>query len=307
MNRTRPSVAWHLPLLAAAVLMLLPLAFMVATALSEPARAGRMEGLASILVPRSWRWRNFAEVWTTVPFLRYYVNSFVVAAVVTAGQVFTSACAAFAFARLRWRGRDALFLAYLATMMVPAAVTMIPNFVLLRLLPDALAAILPGVDWTAIRHLGPAAAWPVVGRLAGLDSYFALIAPATFSAYGTFLLRQFFLAVPRELDEAAMIDGCGPWRLFFRIILPLARPALATLAIFTFIAAWGSFLWPLVVTGDESLRTLPLALQAFQGQYGTQWHLMMAAAILMLVPNAVIFVIGQRFFVAGLAGGAVRG
>lgn len=307
MSREHPSRLWHLPLLIVGATMLLPLAFMFTTALSEPGGTMRIDSLRGLIVSDTWRWRNFAEVWTVVPFLRYYVNSFIVAALVTAGQVFTSACAAFAFARLRWRGRDAVFLAYLATMMVPFAVTMIPNFIFVRLLPDWLHVALPFIDWSSVRHLGPALEWPVVGRLVGLDSYFALAAPAMFSAYGTFLLRQFFLGVPRELDEAAMIDGCGPWRMFFRIVLPLARPALATLGIFTFMGAWGAFLWPLVVTSENSLRTLPLGLQAFQGQYGTDWNLMMAAALLMLIPNIIIFLIGQRFFVAGLTVGAVKG
>jgi multiple sugar transport system permease protein len=242
-----------------------------------------------------------------VPFLRYYLNSVVIALGVTTGQVLTSACAAYAFARLRWRGRDTVFLAYLGTMMVPGAVTMLPNFIQMRELPDALAAVLPWIDWHALRQLGPGAQAPGVGRLVGLDSYFALMLPGMFSAYGTFLLRQFFQSVPRELDEAALLDGCGPWDIFRRIILPLSGPGLATLCIFTFMAAWGSFFWPLVIVSEDSLRTLPLGLRAFQGQYGTQWHLMMAAALLMLVPNILIFLLGQKFFVSGLTAGSVKG
>lgn len=306
-GRRRASPLWYVPLAIASATMLLPLAFMATTALSEPGESLRAEGLAALVVPESWRWRNFGDVWMVVPFLRYYVNSFLVAIVVTAGQVFTSACAAFAFSRLRWRWRDTVFLAYLATMMVPFAVTMIPNFIFVRLLPDGLGELFPWADWGSMRHLGPGREWPLVGRLVGLDSYFALIVPAMFSAYGTFLLRQFFLGIPRELDEAAMIDGCGPWRLFFGVIVPLARPALATLGIFTFMGSWGSFLWPLVVANQDNLRTLPVGLQSFQSQYGTDWHLMMAAALLMLVPNIVIFLVGQRFFVSGLAVGAVKG
>ncbi|MDB6127538.1 MAG: carbohydrate transporter rane protein 2, family, partial [Verrucomicrobia bacterium] len=197
--------------------MLLPLGFMLATALSEPGQSLRSGGgLAALVIPRTWRWRNFAEVWIEVPFLRYYVNSLVVAFAITAGQVMTSACAAYAFARLRWRGRDALFLAYLGTMMVPGAVTMLPNFILMRQLPEILSAVAPWIDWHALRHLGPGLEWSRVGRLVGLDSYFALAVPGMFSAYGTFLLRQFFLSLPRELDEAAMMDGCGAWGIFFR-------------------------------------------------------------------------------------------
>jgi len=308
MKMPRLAVLWHVPLMIAALSMLLPLAFMFTTALSEPGQSLRADGgILGLLWPSTWRWRNFAEVWIQVPFLRYYINSLLIAGTITVTHVFTSACAAFAFARLRWRARDAIFLAYLATMMVPTAVTMIPNFIIVRFIPDVLSHGLPWIDWSALRHLGPSLAWPKVGRFVGLDSYFALTVPAMFSAYGTFLLRQFFLGLPRELDEAAMIDGCGPWRTFFKIILPLATPGLATLGVFTFMAAWGGLLWPLVVTSQDSLRTLPLGLQAFQGQYGTEWHLMMAAALLMLIPNVVIFAIGQRFFLSGLTVGAVKG
>jgi multiple sugar transport system permease protein len=308
MKTSRTQLLWHLPLILVGLTMLAPLAFMFTTALSEPGKSLRSDGgLGAMLWPTAWRWRNFADVWAEVPFLRYYINSLLVALVITVGHVFTSASAAFAFARMRWRGRDAIFLAYLATMMVPSAVTMLPNFIIVRFVPDVLSNVLPWIDWSSLRHLGPSAETPEVGRLVGLDSYFALTIPVMFSAYGTFLLRQFFLGIPRELDEAAMIDGCGPWRTFFTIILPLARPGLATLAVFTFMAAWGGFLWPLVVTSQDSLRTLPVGLQAFQGQYGTEWHLMMAAALLMLIPNIVIFLVGQRFFISGLTVGAVKG
>ncbi len=299
---------WHVPLVLLGTTFLLPLAFMLTTALSAPGEAMRAtDSLVGMLWPQSWRWENFAEVWQVVPFLRYYVNSLLVALVVTGGQVFTSACAAFAFSRLRWTGRDKLFLAYLATMMVPHSVTMLPNFVAMKILPEWLAIALPNIDWMALRYLGSGEHAIPIGRLVGLDSYFALTVPAMFSAYGTFLLRQFFLSLPRELDEAALIDGCSYWQIFRRVILPLSLPGLATLTIFTFMGIWGSFLWPLVVTNQEFLRVLPVGLQAFQGQYGTEWHLMMAAALLMLLPILGIFLAGQRFFVSGLTVGAVKG
>lgn len=288
--------------------MLLPLVFMLRTALGDAdLNLGTGASLTSMLWPDAWNWENFLRVWEVVPFARYYVNSLFVAVTVTAAKVFTSALAAFAFARLNFRGRDVLFLAYLATMMVPGAVTMIPNFITIRMLPEWLEMIFPWVDWLALRHLGGSAEDPMVGRLLGLDSYFALIAPGMFTAYGTFMLRQFFLTLPRELDEAATIDGCSAWQTFSRIILPLSIPGLATLTIFTFMATWGSFMWPLVVTNQDALRTLPLGLQAFQGQYGTEWHLMMAAALMMLIPQIVIFLFGQRFFLTGLTIGAVKG
>lgn len=288
--------------------MLLPLVFMLATALSgENEAMGAADSIWHMLWPRHWNWENFSEVWKVVPFLRYYVNSLGIAAVVTAGQVFTSACAAYAFARLQWPGRDKIFFAYLATLMVPGMVTMIPNFIAMKMLPDILSAVVPWVDWISIRHWGEKFTDPALGRLVGLDSYFALAVPAMFSAYGTFMLRQFFLGIPKELDEAAEIDGCGHWRIFINVILPLSKPALATKTIFTFMGAWGSFLWPLVVTNEEALRTLPLGLLAFQGQYSTQWHLLMAASLLMLLPILIIFLFGQRYFVSGLTVGAVKG
>jgi len=298
----------HLPLVLLGATMLTPLAFMFTTALSTPDHAMQAtDKISSILWPQDWQWKNFLEVWRIVPFFRYYTNSLFVAVLVTTGQVTTSCCAAYAFARLEWRGRDTLFLCYLATMMVPGSVTMIPNFVVMKFLPDALQSIMPLINWTDYRYLGTSESAPLLGRAVGLDSYFALIAPGMFSAYGTFLLRQFLLGIPRELDEAAKIDGCSYWQIFTRILLPLATPGIATLAIFTFMGTWSSFLWPLVTTDQNTLFTLPLGLQAFQGQFATEWHLMMAAALLMLLPVISIFLVGQRYFVAGLTMGAVKG
>jgi ABC-type glycerol-3-phosphate transport system permease component len=301
---------WHVPLLVVGLTMLLPLAFMFATALAEPGQALRTGGaLLDYVVPRSWRWENFTEVNRLIPFARFYANSLFVAAAVTLGQVLTSACAAYAFARLEWRGRDTVFTCYLATLMVPIAVTMLPNFVAMKFLPEVLDKLFPWVAWSAQRVLGTTTVDPNVGRLVGIDSYFALIVPSMFSAYGTFMLRQFFLSIPRDIDEAAEIDGASHWTIFWRLILPLARPGLATLGVFTFLGIWGSFLWPLIVTNQTELATLPLGLMAFQNasNYGTEWHLMMAASLLILLPIVALFVIGQRYFVSGLTVGAVKG
>lgn len=309
MRRLRQSLP-HLLLIAIGVTMLLPLTFMLATALAQPGQAMRAaNSVLDFIMPRSWRWENFAEVGRVIPFGRYYLNSVVVAVAVTLGQVFTSACAAYAFARLEWRGRDALFAAYLGTMMVPAAVTMLPNFVAMKLLPDIAAYLAPWIDWHSQRVLGTSVSDPNVGRLVGIDSYFALIVPMMFSAYGTFMLRQFFLSIPKDIDEAAEIDGASHWMIFSRMILPLALPGLATLTVFTFLGVWGSFLWPLIVTNQTELGTLPLALIAFQNQgvYGTEWHLMMAAALMILLPIVALFLVGQKYFVSGLTVGSVKG
>lgn len=308
--KPRLSFLWHLPLALIGATMLLPLAFMFTTALAAPGEALRLaDSILDFVVPQSWRWDNFAEVHRIVPFARFYLNSLLVAAGVTVGQVFTSACAAYAFSRLEWRGRDIVFPAYLATMMVPVAVTMLPNFIAMKFAPEFLDTFAPWINWSAQRVLGSTYADPNVGRLIGIDSYFALIVPVMFSAYGTFMLRQFFLSIPRDIDEAAEIDGASHWMIFSRMILPLALPGLATLTVFTFLGTWGSFLWPLIVTNQTELATLPLGLLAFQNayNYGTEWHLLMAASLLILLPVIGLFLIGQRFFVSGLTVGAVKG
>ena len=310
---------WHVPLLLFAVTMLAPLGLMFTTSLGTARMAlGPGESLWHVFWPRMWHWHNFADVWNgnvgfdpntlaQVHFIRYYVNSVIVAVSVTVGSVLTSACAAYAFARLRWPGRDRVFIAYLATMMVPGPVTLIPQFGLMKHLSDWLQAAAPFVDWSGMRALGHSASAPLIGRLVGLDSYAALIIPGLCSAYGTFLLRQFLLTIPMELDEAARIDGASHWQTFWRIILPLARPGLATLAIFTFMGSWSSVLWPVVVTNLEELYTLPLGMQSFQAQGGAQWNLMMGASLLMLLPVVLVFLLGQRSFIRGLTLGAVKG
>jgi multiple sugar transport system permease protein len=202
-------------------------------------------------------------------FLAFYLNSLFVTTVVTLGAVFTSSLTAFAFARLRFPGRDRIFLAYLGTMMVPAVVTMIPVFVLMKLM-----------------HLH--------------DTYLALILPPMFTAYGTFLLRQFFLSIPAELEDAARIDGCGLWGIYRHVILPLSKPALATLVTFEFLSTWNSFMWPLIVIDSMEKKPLMVGLYAFMGQYNTEWTLLMAASLMVMAPVVIVFLLGQRYFVKGI-------
>ncbi|MBM3123385.1 MAG: carbohydrate ABC transporter permease [Chloroflexi bacterium] len=209
-------------------------------------------------------------------FTAFYLNSVIVAVLVTVGQVLTSSLAAYAFARLHFPGRDKLFLGYLGTLMVPYVVTMIPVFVLLRLM-----------------HL--------------VDTYAALILPAMFSAYGTFMLRQFFLTIPTELEDAARIDGCGQWGIYTNVILPLSKPALATLTTFVFLSNWNSFMWPLIVISSPEKKTLPIGLYAFMGQYDTEWTLLMAASLVALLPVLLVFVLGQRYFVRGIVMSGLKG
>lgn len=259
-------LALHAILIAGSVVMLLPFAWMLSTSLKEPRE---IFTYPPVWIPSRIAWDNYATTVSIMPFGRFYFNSFVVATSVTILQILTSSLAAFAFARLRFRGRNALFLLYLATLMVPFQVTMIPNFILVRFL-----------GW--------------------YDSYQALILPTAFSALSTFLLRQYFLSIPMDLDEAARMDGASSWRIWWQIIMPLSRPALAALSIFTFLASWNDFLWPLVITNSLDMRTLPVGLSTFQGQFNVQWHLLMAGAVIALFPVLIIYIAAQKQFIQGI-------
>jgi multiple sugar transport system permease protein len=221
-------------------------------------------------------WDNYVQLFKAVPFGRFYWNSFVVAVATTSIQILTASLAAFAFARLRFRGRDALFLVYLATLMIPFQVTMIPNFILIRYL-----------SW--------------------YNTYQALILPSAFSVFSTFLMRQYFMGVPLDLDEAARMDGASSGRIWAQIIMPLAGPVLATLAIFNFQASWNDFLWPLVITNSMEMRTIPVGLSSFQGQFNTEWNLLMAGSVIALLPILIIYIIGQNWFVRGIAFSGLSG
>jgi ABC-type glycerol-3-phosphate transport system permease component len=269
--RTGRFIASHGVLAAMALTMLMPFLWMVLASFKPLEEVEQLNPF-----PTVWHPENYAKVFEQIPFARYYFNSVFVAAWVTFLQCLTSAMAAYAFARLRWRGRDAVFRLYLATLMIPGVVTMIPNYALMVKL-----------------HL--------------LDSYLGLIVPAAFSAFGTFLLRQFMLTIPPSLDEAAAMDGASPWQIFWDLILPLARPGLITLAIFTFMGNYGSFFWPLILIKSEHLRTLPIGMLFFDTNYGRQTNLIMAASVMNIIPLILLFVVSQRFLVRGIQLGAVKG
>lgn len=257
-------LALHLILISGGLMVLAPFIVMLLVSLF-PKEA---------FLQRSFSWdqislRNYAETFTVVPFGRFYLNSIIVATCTTLLQILTASLAAFAFARLRFRGRDTIFLVYLAALMIPFQVTMIPNFIL-------------------IRHLR----W--------YNTYQALILPAAFSAFSTFLLRQYYRGIPIDLDEAARMDGASSWRIWWQIIMPLSGPVLATLAIFNFQTTWNDFLWPLVITNTDSMRTIPVGLSSFQGQYSTDWHLLMAGSVIALLPVLLIYIFAQKWFVRGI-------
>lgn len=264
-------VSTHVALLLMCGFSLLPFLWMVLTSL-KPLREVEQDHL----LPTVWMPQNYLEVFTRVPYAQYYFNSVFVAAWVTYLVVFTSAMAAYAFARIQWPGRDLVFRLYLTTLMIPGLVTTIPNFSLMV-------------------------------KLRLLDTYPGLIVPAAFSAFGTFLLRQFMLSLPQSLDEAAEIDGASPWTLFWTVTMPLSKAGLITLSLFTFMGSYGSFFWPLIMVKSDSLRTLPLGIMIFDSTYGRQTNLLMASSVMSIVPVVVLFVFGQRFFVKGLLLGAVKG
>ena len=254
-------------------------------------------------IPPRWTTDNYTGVFRAFSFLRYYANSLVIATAVTVVQVATSALAAYAFARLQFRGRDVLFLGYLSTMMIPADVLMIPQFVLMKKIPEWLNAVLATDFFSGFLYLKS----HYIGHPVGLDSFFALIAPGCFSAYGTFMLRQFLLGISREIEEAALIDGCSAWGVFWHVVVPLAKPALGALAIFTFLGRWRAFLWPLIMTDSDSMMVLPVGLAKLSDLYVNDYGLICAGSVLMLVPMIAVFVFFQRWFISGIQLGAVKG
>jgi len=267
----------YLILVLGAVTMVAPLMWMLSISLKEPSAVFSYQKVWwHDWVPVTFVWQNYVKAWHAVPFAQFYLNSIIVVVLTTAGQVATSAMAAYAFARLRFPGRDRIFFFYLGTMMIPGAVTMIPVFILLR--------------------------W-----LGWIDTFKAMILPGIFTAYGTFMLRQFFLTLPKDLEDAAMIDGCSYFGIFWRILLPLSKPALATLTIFTFMGSWMNFMWPLIVMNSESKFPLPVGLAYFQTLHRTDWTLLMAGSMMMILPIVIVFIFGQRYFVEGIKLTGIKG
>lgn len=256
----------HIFVYALALLVLAPFIWMILTSFKD---------MSEIYVyPPKWlptklNFDNYVNAFSAAPFGRYYFNSVFVAFTVTVGQLITCSMAAFAFARLKFWGRDVLFFIFLGTMMIPYNVTMIPSFMVLY--------------------------W-----LGWIDTYYALIIPGLASAFGTFLLRQFFITIPRELEEAAYIDGATRFQVLRRIIIPLAKPALATLAIFTFMGAFNDFIWALIVVNSEEMRTVQLGLAIFRDRYLTQWDLLMAGSVTAVLPILIVFFFAQKYFIKGI-------
>jgi multiple sugar transport system permease protein len=273
MGKTATDWVLFVVLLIGALLMSGPFIWMIATSFKPAADVFQFPPSLFTADPQI---DNYRRIFTTIPFGRAMANSLVVSVLVTLLQLITCSMAAYAFACLRFRGREALFLIYLAALMVPSQVTLIPNFILIKTL-----------GW--------------------IDTYQGLILPYAFSSFGTFLLRQYLKSIPAELLEAARIDGASHAQIYLTIVLPLAKPALGALAIFTFVAQWNNFLWPLITTTKPDMQVAIVALATLQGQYNTDWPLLMTGSVIAIVPVLLVFVFGNRAFIAGLTTGAFGG
>ena len=257
------------------IIFILPFAWMVISSFKD------LKGIYQYppsFIPTSFNWYNYVEAWNATQFDRFFINSVVVATAVVVGQLFTASLAGYSFARLRYPGRDLLFLLYISLLMIPFTVLLVPLFVQMR-----------AFQW--------------------VNTLLPVIVPFLFTPWGTFMMRQFMVTLPRELEDAARIDGCGYFRTYWSVILPLTKPALATLAIFTFVTTWNSFQWPLIVLGTPDVKTLPLGLASFQAQSAlrTPWHLIMAASTFIVLPVLALFVLGQKYYVRGIVTSGIKG
>jgi multiple sugar transport system permease protein len=272
MRRFAQRVALYVVLVVLCALVLLPILWALSTALKTP---GEVFLYPPHWIPHHLRWRNFSDAWSaTLPFQIYFKNSIILTGLTVIGQTLSCSLVAYGFARFRFPGRDFLFMVMIATLLIPPQVTLVPQFIMFR-------------------HLG----W--------IDSFKPLIVPSYFatSAFSIFLLRQFFMTIPRELDEAAMIDGCGYFRFFFRILLPLSKPALVAVALIGFFTSWNDFLGPLIYLDSPHKFPLALGLNFFLTTYGggvQHMALLMAAALITLLLPLALFIFGQRYFVQGI-------
>lgn len=265
----------YLLLIGGSILFLIPFIWMLSTSFKT---LEDVWVLPPQWIPKPFIWKNYFKALTVLPFFKYTINTVIITVSCIAGTLLSASLVAYGFARMRFPGKGPLFFILIATMMIPAQVTLIPTFILFK-------------------YLG----W--------IDTFLPLIVPSFFggSAFAVFMLRQFFLTIPVELDEAAILDGCTPFEIYWRIILPLSKPALGSLAIFIFMGTWNDFLGPLIYINSMDKRTIALGLQAFMGQYAGEWNLMMAAAVIFLLPCLIIFFVAQKWFVQGIVVSGVKG
>lgn len=265
-------------LVVATAIAVMPFVWMVLTAFKTPPE---VFAWPPSFLPKTWTFQNFQAAWATGNFPRLFANSMVVATSATILNLLFDSMAAFAFARMRFPGRDALFAVVLATMMLPAVVTIIPLFLIVKGLPAP----------------GPGG-W--------LNSYAGIVAPGAATAFGIFLFRQYFQTIPTEIDEAATLDGASIWRIYWQLIMPLAKPAVVTVAIFTFVFQWNDFLWPLVAATDADMYTVQVGLSYFTTEHGIDWPLLMSASVIVTLPVLMLYFFLQKYFIGGITMGGVK-
>ncbi|MEO6443698.1 MAG: carbohydrate ABC transporter permease [Gemmatimonadaceae bacterium] len=265
-SQRRRMIAGYAAAILLAAVMLVPFLWMVSTALMDEFEVFQFP---PPLLPASPQWHNFPDALTALPFGRFFLNSGILALFMVVGQTLTGALGGYAFARFRFRGRGPLFAAYLGALMIPGIVLLIPRFLL-------------------------------IDALGGVDTIAGLVSTEVVSVWGVFLMRQFFSTLPRDTEDAARIDGAGEWTIFWRIAMPLAKPALATLALFSFVDAWKSFLWPLIITQSMEMRTVEVGIASFHGLYYANWPYQMATAVTALIPVLIAFLAAQKYFTRGI-------
>ncbi|HHV94512.1 MAG TPA: carbohydrate ABC transporter permease [Firmicutes bacterium] len=272
LNRATVIIA-QIVLILGAITMVVPFLWMLSTSFKSLPEVFRFP---PTLFGKRIVWENYLHIADRFPFGRFFMNSLKVSVIVTVGQLLTCSMGGFAFARLKFPFRDSLFAMYLATLIIPFHVTLIPVFLMMR-----------------------AFGW--------IDTHYSLIIPALVSPFGTFLMRQFFLTIPVELEEAARIDGCTPFGVYWRIFVPLSKPAMATLGLFTFMGTWNDFIRPLIFINSVPRRTLPLGLAALQTMYTTDWPVLMAGSVISVLPVIVVFLFAQEFFIQGITLSGLKG
>ncbi|NUU61999.1 carbohydrate ABC transporter permease [Paenibacillus agri] len=270
---TAGQAALYIALAIMAVLVLYPVIYTFFMAVMTPAQAS---AYPPYIVPHSLNLANFIQVFDLVPVGTFVGNTFLVSAIVMIGQLVTASMAAYAFAKMEFKGKALMFSLFVSTMMIPWEVAMIPNYLVIR-----------NLNW--------------------LDTYQGLIVPFLATAFGTFLLRQFFLQLPKELFEAAKVDGCGHIRYFLFHVLPLSRPALGTLAVYSFLNMYNSYLWPLLITNSDKMRTVQIGISMLQYQESTSWNLVFAGISIVILPSLLLLVFGLKQLVRGMAAGALKG
>jgi multiple sugar transport system permease protein len=265
----------YILLLTGAAFCILPLVWLIRSSLMS---TGQIFAIPAEWIPKPFRWDNYKEAMTNLPFGKYFINTIIITAGNMAGVLITSSVCAYSFARLKWPGRNKIFALLIASMLLPGAVTIIPTFI----------------------------GWRILG---GIDTFYPLIVPAWFGggAFNIFLLRQFYMGLPKELDEAALVDGANHFQIFTKIILPLSKPPLIVVGLFTFMGTWNDFFTPLIYLNTDTKFPVALGLQAYQSTYSSNWNYIMAASTVITIPVIIVFLIGQKYFIEGIATTGLKG